>query len=237
MIDFAEDAPVVTRRRSLRRRVVIKLIEATRSPNYPVVIFEILLAAVITALIVGRPTPATGTVRRANVPEPHTISELRAVDKVSQFQSCNLPVIDPKPEWRTFSGPDGLFTIAMPRPWMRMSMDTTSSLFHDPEAEFTDRRDNYLDVDRLAHGTSGRSFMQDKTRVIEPDLECEVTSGNGGVIWSFYTRPVDENDIRYRGLADAVTPGGRRYKLSVVAWTRGGRDSVASIATRAILNQ
>lgn len=227
----------MTRRRSLRRQVVIKLIEATRSPNYPVVIFQVLLAAVITALIVGRPIPATGTVRRANVPEPHTISELRAAVKVSQFQSCDLPVIESKPDWRTFSGPDGLFTIAMPRPWMRMSMDTTSSPFHDPEAEFTDRRDNYLDVDRIAHGTPGQSFMQETTRVIEPDIECEVTRGNGGVIWSFYTHPVDENDIRYRGLADAVTPSGRRYKLSVVAWTSGGRDSIASIATQAIVNQ
>ena len=237
MIDFAGDSPVVRRRRSLRRRVVIKLIEATRSPNYLVVIVELLLAAALTAVIVGSPMPATGTLRRSGVPEPHTIGELRALDEVSRFPSCALPVVETKLDWRTFTGPDGVFTIAMPRPWMRMSMDTTSSPFHDPEAEFTDRRDNYLDVDRIAHGATGRSVLQERAVLVAPDLECEVTSGNAGVIWSFYTRPVDENDIRYRGLADGVTPSGRRYKLSVVAWTKGRRDSVAAIATQAILNQ
>ena len=234
MIDFAGDSASLVVRRSLRRRVVIKLIEATRRPNYLAGLAVVILATIVTALVVYEPAPA---VKRAGIPEPHTISQLRAIDKVSQFPPCNLPFVEPKPDWRTFSGPDGIFTIAMPRPWMRMSMDTTSSLFHDPEAEFTDRRDNYLDVDRIAHGATGRSYIQDRGGIVKPDFECEVASGNAGVIWSFYTRPVDENDIRYRGLADGVTPTGQRYHLAVVAWTKTRRDSVAAIVTQAILNQ
>ena len=237
VIDFASDE---TTSQFLKRRnrilatgkqAIVHLIEATRKPNYVVGLIIVLIAAAETALIVREPA-AKVQFKRANIPEPNNIAGLRSINHLGVGQQCPVPAVESAAEWRILTGPDA-FSILMPRPWQRTALDTTTLDFHDPTATFSDRRDNYLRVSRVATGAAGRSWIANET----PTADCEVSDGTAGSIWLFYTLRLDKNDFRYKAFGDAVTSGGRRYKLDVSTWSRTNRDSLVAIASKAILKQ
>jgi len=237
VIDFAGDettSQFLRRRRRILatgKQAIVHLIEATRKPNYLVALVIVLLAAAETYLIV-RESPPKPALKRLNLPEPHTISALKTKDRSGVLPQCVVPDVAPSPEWRMLRGTD-VFSILMPRPWTRVKLDTTTTFFSFPTATFSDRRDNYLRVSRVATGDVGRSFIASSRQT----GECEIIVGNAGSLWLFYTLPVDDNDARYIGYGDAITASGRRYKLEVTTWTKGHRDSLVSIASKALLNQ
>lgn len=237
VIDFANDevtSQFLRRRRRILatgKQAIIHLIEATRKPNYVYVLVELLLALAVTIWIVHEPPPRV-YFKRSNTPEPTSIAALRSINHLGIGRQCSLASVDSNAEWRILTGPDA-FSISMPRPWRQIKLDTTTTLLTYPTATFSDRRDNYLKVSRVATGASGRTFVASS----RPTDECEISNEKAGSVWLFYTFQIDANDARYSGYGDAVTSGGRRYKLEVNAWTKGYRDSLVTIAGRAVLNQ
>jgi hypothetical protein len=237
VIDFASDettSQFLRRRRRILatgKQAIVHLIEATRKPNYLVALIIIALAAIETALIVREPPPRV-YFKRMHTPEPKDLGALRSLNHVGLLPQCSLPDVPTLPKWRILTGPDA-FSIWLPSPWTRTKLDTANSIFGDPSATFSDRRDNYLRVSRVAEGSVGRSFIGNA----RPTEECEISKGDAGSIWLFYTLRYSDSDVRYEAMADAMTTGGRRYKLDVNSWSRTNRDSLVSIASKAILNQ
>jgi len=237
MIDFGSDettSQFLRRRRRILatgKQAIVHLIEATRRPNYVVALIIVVLAAIETALIVSEPPPRV-YFKRMHTPEPEDLAALRSLNHVGLLRQCSLPDVASEPKWRILTGPDA-FSIWLPSPWMRTKLDTANSIFGDATATFSDRRDNYLRVSRVAEGSVGRSFIGNA----KPTEECEISKAEAGSLWLFYTLHYGNNDVRYEAMADAITTGGRRYKLDVNSWSGAKRDSLVMIASKAILNQ
>jgi len=175
------------------------------------------------------------------LPEPHTIAALRATDKVAQLQSCSLPPVAAGADWVDARGPDAGFAMRLPRDWQLVNIDTVSAPpMHDPVATYRAGDGGRVDIKRVANGNVGATFFADSIAPLKPASECEATNDSAGSIWRFHAlanRRGGSHDVRYVGLGDAVTPGGRRYKFDVSSWTASGRDSLASIVASAVLRQ
>ena len=199
----------------------------------------ITLICVLGAAALARHQSAANAsyIRRAQIPEPHTIQELRSINKLAPMKRCSLPEVTPSQAWRPMPATDGAFRLSLPVPWRFHSMDTVTTLFDDPQVSFMDQRDSHIMVQRMAYGNSSRAYLRDSTGVIAPERECEVSNESGGTIWSFYALPRDRGEIRYKALADAVTSSGRHYHISISAWAASNRDSLAAILADAVIHQ
>lgn len=216
---------------------IFHLIEAdAKPPSFRNVGLILIGAAIITAALMFDPKPGFVDVRR-HYPGPRNIQELRAMSKLSPMRQCELPNATSSVSSRVLRGPDGIFTIALPAPWYRSSLDTSTAGFHNPTAVFKDRSDNYVKVTSMPYAAS-RTFLADTTRTpIKPESECEVSTPVAGTIWSFHSLQSADHTIRYTGLADAVTTSGKRYQVELGSWIRARRDTLAALLAAEVLRQ
>lgn len=216
---------------------IFHLIEAdAKPPSFRNVGLILIGAGIITAALMYDPKPGFVEVR-LKYPGPRNIQELRAASKLAPMRQCELPHATSSVSWRVLTGPDGIFTIALPAPWYRSSLDTSTAGFHDATAVFKDRSDNYVQVVSMPYASS-RTYLADTTGTpIKPESECEVSTPVAGTIWSFHSRPEPKGNLFYQGYADAVTPTGKRYHIMVGSWTRARRDTLAALLAAEVLRQ
>jgi len=202
------------------------------------VLVEVLLVVGLYFLV--KDWPSGVKVERKKTPEVHDIARLREVVRVKKLPQCVLP--EPKPGIPPViaAGPNFNLAIELRPGWRRTEMDTASELFHDPNATFADGQENRIGIARIADGGVGRSFVADSLANPLPADECEVSYGKAGSIWAFYppkSELAGSQRVRYLGYAEAMTSRGERFKFVVASWSVDQRDSLASIVSKAVLNQ
>ena len=102
-----------------------------------------------------------------------------------------------------------------------------------PYARYETASDWRFTVFRVATGATGPTYAAERPGVRLPTEDCEVSTEKSGVIWAFHV--TDRNGVpRYLGDGDAVSSDGRRYKFSLGAPTKAGRDSLAAFLSLAI---
>ncbi|HXV15772.1 MAG TPA: hypothetical protein VD758_03280 [Gemmatimonadaceae bacterium] len=217
---------------------IFHLIEAdAKPPSFRNVGLVIVGALIITAALMFDPKPVVVDIRR-NYPEPRTIQELRTANHLEALGQCELPRVSTAASWRVLPGPDSAFTVTLPVPWYRSSLDTSTADLHDATATFRDRADNHIEVRRRPYGRSSGSYIAnpDGTRM-RPEKQCEVSSKTAGTIWTFHSLLSSDHTVRYIGLADAVTTSGKRYQIDLGSWTRARRDTLAALLAAEVLRQ
>lgn len=178
--------------------------------------------------------------RPLQTPEPQDIAALRATDKIAPLPQCVLPEVTATADRIVAAGPEFSLTVPLGTGWRRTAMDTDSSGFNQPSATFENGLEQRIRIRRVANGSSGRSFLADANTDPLPADECEVTTDTAGSIWSFYpgTQSADAKQrFRFIGLADVVTSRHQRLHITVAAWSKAERDSLAAIMSTAVLEQ
>jgi hypothetical protein len=189
-------------------------------------------------VLVSRLADRGSQVKRIVTPEPANIAELRRTNRLEPMEQCGLAHVSLPAGTTTASAPDSTLKVSLPGDWSLFETDT--SYFY-PKARFRSHAGNYVEIMHLATGNSSRSFMmKDPATRMKPVRECEVSNDTAGSIWTFYEFPWKGKGppvTAYRAMADAVTPGGRRYDLSVLASSIPERDSLVALVSDAVLAQ
>ena len=183
--------------------------------------------------------------RRANVPEPATLAELRGIHRSqpkpegtpareTEGVRCELPDVRPIRPMSVVIDPTATLEITLPGDWRRIGFDDATDSFRMPHSRYENAATDWrFTVYRVATGATGPTYAASTPGVRLPTEDCETSNGKAGVIWAFHVG--ERNGApRYAGDGDAVSSLGRRYKFSISAPTRAARDSLAAFLSLAI---
>ena len=196
-----------------------------------ILVLEIVLLGVWYA-VAG---PPRVVVKRAVTPEPHSIAELRKVDKVKPFPACDFASVEVGSVATRVTGLTGDFSVSLPGNWTKGPPDTITHVMHDRETAFLSDRGARISIVH-APSSNGRTLEYDpKTMQPLPGKECESVVDSAGAIWRLYPAyTLPDGRARFTANGDAVTTRYQRYKFFVGSWSEGERDSLAATLSAAV---
>lgn len=176
--------------------------------------------------------PSPLRAKRAEIPEPRTIAELRDILKVTTAKPCDLPAVAAPSGSTVLAGPDEGFATRVPSQWRRTASSGQGKSFpDDPQVSYAGPAGNWITITRLATGAAGPMYHADSAFNPLPSETCELNSGTSGTIWSF----THDATSGFRAIGEAVTPPGKRYRFNVTAPSAPARDSLAALISAAVL--
>jgi len=177
--------------------------------------------------------PSPIMVKRADIPEPRNVADLRGILKVTATEPCDFPAVASSGS-AVLTGPDGDFVMQASPQWKALPVARERGLFPDnPRVTYGDAAGNWITIARVATGATGRTYHVDSAFNPLPSESCEMISGTSGTIWSFSY----DASSGFGGIGEAVTNQGGRYTFNVTTSSATGRDSLAALISAAVLAQ
>jgi hypothetical protein len=194
------------------------------------------MLAVFTCATAARSAAQDMIIKRVPTPEPANIDELRKASKVKKLKQCKLPELRSGEGWIKSLGPDEFFEIELPPNWIQKEGDSSDTFFPDPQASFKSAKGDRIIITRQAYTSIGLPFVKNAYGVVKPQSQCEITDKHSGSFLSFYGASRGQSGrMFYQALGTGVTPQGKRYGITLLAYTPADLDTLAAIATKAIL--